>query len=112
MSILERIHSPADLKALPAEEIPALCAELRSFLVENLAKTGGHLEVLESFLDFVPGAGFTVMGLDYSPIKGPEGNIEYLGYLRKGTHPAPELDPAAIVEHSHGALAHGKESGV
>ena len=71
-----------------------------------------HLEVLESFLDFVPGAGFTVMGLDYSPIKGPEGNIEYLGYLRKGTHPAPELDPAAIVEQSHGALAHGKESGV
>ena len=43
MSILERIHSPADLKALSAEEIPALCAELRSFLVENLAKTGGHL---------------------------------------------------------------------
>ena len=71
-----------------------------------------HLEVLESFLDFVPGTGFTVMGLDYSPIKGPEGNIEYLGYLRKGTHPAPELDPAAIVEQSHGALAHGKESGV
>ena len=71
-----------------------------------------HLEVLESFLDFVPGAGFTVMGLDYSPIKGPEGNIEYLGYLRKGTYPAPELDPAAIVEQSHGALAHGKESGV
>ena len=62
--------------------------------------------------DFVPGAGFTVMGLDYSPIKGPEGNIEYLGYLRKGTHPAPELDPAAVVEQSHGALAHGKESGV
>ena len=43
MSILEQIHSPADLKALPEEEIPALCAELRSFLVENLAKTGGHL---------------------------------------------------------------------
>ena len=71
-----------------------------------------HLEVLESFLDFVPGAGFTVMGLDYSPIKGPEGNIEYLGYLRKGAHPAPELDPAAGVELSHGALAHGKESSV
>ena len=71
-----------------------------------------HLEVLESFLDFVPGTGFTVMGLDYSPIKGPEGNIEYLGYLCKGTHPAPELDPAAVVELSHGALAHGKESSV
>lgn len=65
-----------------------------------------------AFWTLCPGAGFTVMGLDYSPIKGPEGNIEYLGYLRKGTHPAPELDPAAIVEQSHGALAHGKESGV
>ncbi len=71
-----------------------------------------HLEVLESFLAFVPGAGYTVMGLDYSPIKGPEGNIEYLGYLRKGNHDAPQLDPAAVVAQSHGALAHGKESGV
>ena len=71
-----------------------------------------HLEVLESFLAFVPGAGYTVMGLDYSPIKGPEGNIEYLGYLRKGSHDAPQLAPAAVVAQSHGALAHGKESGV
>ena len=71
-----------------------------------------HLEVLESFLAFVPGAGYTVMGLDYSPIKGPEGNIEYLGYLRKGSHDALQLDPAAVVAQSHGALAHGKESGV
>lgn len=71
-----------------------------------------HLEVLESFLAFVPGAGYTVTGLDYSPIKGPEGNIEYLGYLRKGSHDAPQLDPAAVVAQSHGALAHGKESGV
>lgn len=68
--------------------------------------------MLESFLAFVPGAGYTVMGLDYSPIKGPEGNIEYLGYLRKGSHDAPQLDPAAVVAQSHGALAHGKESGV
>ena len=43
MSILERIHSPADLKALPAGEIPELCSELRSFLVQSLSKTGGHL---------------------------------------------------------------------
>lgn len=63
-----------------------------------------HLSVLQSFLDFVPTAGFTVLGLDYSPIKGPEGNIEYLGYLRKGSHPAPELNPAQIVEQSHANL--------
>ena len=63
-----------------------------------------HLSVLQSFLDFVPTAGFTAMGLDYSPIKGPEGNIEYLGYLRKGSHPAPELPPAQVVEQSHANL--------
>ena len=63
-----------------------------------------HLSVLQSFLDFVPTAGFTAMGLDYSPIKGPEGNIEYLGYLRKDSHPAPELSPAQVVEQSHANL--------
>ena len=63
-----------------------------------------HLSVLQSFLDFAPTAGFTAMGLDYSPIKGPEGNIEYLGYLRKGSHPAPELSPAQVVEQSHANL--------
>ena len=63
-----------------------------------------HLSVLQSFLDFVPTAGFTAMGLDYSPIKGPEGNIEYLGYLRKASHPAPELSPAQVVEQSHANL--------
>ena len=40
-----------------------------------------HLEVLERFLEFVPTVGYTAMGLDFSPIKGPEGNIEYLLYL-------------------------------
>ena len=60
-----------------------------------------HLDVLERFLAFVPTAGFTVMGLDFSPIKGPEGNIEYLGYLRKGDHSAEPMDPAGIVARSH-----------
>ena len=41
--ILERIHSPADIKALPDQELPALCRELRRFLVENVSRTGGHL---------------------------------------------------------------------
>jgi 23S rRNA (cytidine1920-2'-O)/16S rRNA (cytidine1409-2'-O)-methyltransferase len=60
-----------------------------------------HLEVLERFLEFVPSAGYTVMGLDFSPIKGPEGNIEYLGYLKKGCHEAVLPDPAEIVNRSH-----------
>lgn len=63
-----------------------------------------HVEVIRSIMDFLPEAGFTMLGLGYSPIRGPEGNIEYLALLRKGKYPAPELDPLAVVEASHGEL--------
>lgn len=63
-----------------------------------------HLSVIESILNFVPEIGMTVMGLDFSPIKGPEGNIEYLCYLKKGDFKAAEVDPKAIVEASHAVL--------
>lgn len=43
-----------------------------------------HIEVIENVLDFTVDSGFEVLGLDYSPIKGPEGNIEYLMHIRKG----------------------------
>ncbi len=41
--ILDKINSPADLKRLSENELEPLCAEIRSFLVENVTKTGGHL---------------------------------------------------------------------
>ena len=41
--ILENIHSPADVKALDRGQLAPLCQELRTFLVENVSKTGGHL---------------------------------------------------------------------
>lgn len=41
--ILESIHSPADVKALEKDQLPQLCRELRSFLVESVSQTGGHL---------------------------------------------------------------------
>ena len=44
-----------------------------------------HLEVLEQFLRQAEQSGFSVKGLDFSPIRGPEGNIEYLGYLCAGS---------------------------
>ena len=60
-----------------------------------------HLEVLNSFVEFFPQAGYTLMGLDFSPIRGPEGNIEYLAWLKKGEHPAAKPDTEALVAASH-----------
>ena len=60
-----------------------------------------HLEVLENFLIHAANAGFSVKDITFSPIKGPEGNIEYLGYLYAGEGPAYEGDLKALVEQSH-----------
>lgn len=42
-----------------------------------------HLEVIKGILDFISAMPFLVIGLDYSPVRGPEGNIEYLLYMKK-----------------------------
>lgn len=63
-----------------------------------------HLSVIESVLNFAPTVGMTVMGLDFSPIKGPEGNREYLCYMKKGVHEAGVIDAEAVVEASHESL--------
>ncbi|MBP5264111.1 MAG: TlyA family RNA methyltransferase [Lachnospiraceae bacterium] len=49
-----------------------------------------HREVIEKVVDFADLVGFAVKGLTYSPIKGPEGNIEYLIYLKKEAEPSPK----------------------
>ena len=41
--LLDSIHSPADVRALPEGQLPQLCQELREFLVKSVSKTGGHL---------------------------------------------------------------------
>lgn len=70
-----------------------------------------HLEVLEHFLDHAKESGFTVLGLTYSPIRGPEGNIEYLGYLEKGPWQERTFDLKALVDESHRALNEHGEGG-
>ena len=47
-----------------------------------------HREVIVKVADYAQNIGFGVMALDYSPIRGPEGNIEYLIHLKKGTDSA------------------------
>lgn len=67
-----------------------------------------HLEVIDSVLEFVKSRQLSVIGLDYSPIRGPEGNIEYLLYLKNGEgEPMMEIDPKKTVEASHLSLEHG-----
>ena len=70
-----------------------------------------HLEVIELVTEFARNIGFLPLQLEYSPIKGPEGNIEYLLYIRKvGTEAITQEDPITkefmkeIVEKSHQAL--------
>ena len=63
-----------------------------------------HEEVVNGILCFATTIGLSVMGLDFSPIKGPEGNIEYICHLKKGSFETPTIDVAAVVRASHEAL--------
>lgn len=62
-----------------------------------------HREVLETFIASLPGMGFSLAGLTFSPVRGPEGNIEYLAWLKIGGE-SIEADCADIVRQSHEAL--------
>ena len=68
-----------------------------------------HLEVLEHFLQHAANAGFTVLDVTFSPIKGPEGNIEYLGWLQAGDGPAYSGDLKALVQQSHAGFEEGAQ---
>lgn len=65
---------------------------------------GVHLQVVSEILAFAPTIGLTPVGLDFSPIKGPEGNIEYICHLKNGEYPAADLDISAVVKASHETL--------
>ncbi len=68
-----------------------------------------HEEVIENVARFAVEAGFRLLKLDYSPIRGPEGNIEYLLYMEKCNAAGEEIIPfdiKGVVEASHNALAH------
>lgn len=66
-----------------------------------------HIEVIEKISDFAVESGFAILGLDYSPIKGPEGNIEYLIHLKTSNegyeHNSDEFKAKIyeVVEASH-----------
>ena len=65
-----------------------------------------HEEVVEQIIEFASQNGFFVKNLEYSPIKGPEGNIEYLVYIRKDETGGVDaaVDIKAVVDAAHGEL--------
>lgn len=81
---------------------------------ENVGKKGVvrdpsvHENVIKTIAEFANSQNFEVLGLEYSPVKGPEGNIEYLMYLRKCDEPQNSESVIAtadeLVKRSHKAL--------
>ena len=77
---------------------------------ENVGKKGVvrdkkvHVDVIEKVIEFAKSIGFGILNLDFSPVKGPEGNIEYLLYLQNLSDENTEditVDAVQIVEESH-----------
>lgn len=71
-----------------------------------------HLEVIEAVISHAVSIGFEVLHLEYSPIKGPEGNIEYLLHLKKPglreASPALTVDPEKTVNEAHANLGESR----
>ena len=109
---LKLVLPPARL--LMSDNATAVCLIKPQFEAgrENVGKKGVvrdpkvHQTVVESIVDFAVNNGFDVLGLDYSPIKGPEGNIEYLCYIIKTDSPEILTDTTAsqVVDNSYNAL--------
>ena len=77
---------------------------------ENVGKKGVvrdpkiHQMVLDNFVALVDGLGFKILGLTFSPVKGPEGNIEFLGHLTLADVPGLQPDTADVVAQAHKTL--------
>lgn len=79
---------------------------------ENVGKKGVvreksvHIAVIEKIINLVVENNFTLVNLDFSPIKGPEGNIEYLCFIKKTEKGANlcEITPSEVVENSYNTL--------
>ena len=65
-----------------------------------------HIAVINKITELIKENNFSLLGLDFSPVKGPEGNIEYLCYIRKTETPEVFIDTTAeaVVEASYNAL--------
>ena len=106
-----RLVMPAVAKLLkPGAEIMCLIKPQFEAGRELVGKKGVvrdsavHEQVIRGILDFMPTIGFSVCALDYSPITGPEGNIEFLLYMKNTLQDSAEVDIAELVKSAHTEL--------
>ena len=107
-----RIVLPAIKNLLKEKQGQVLCLIKPQFEAgrENVGKNGVvrdpavHKEVLDSIVALAKELGFTILGLTFSPVKGPAGNIEFLGHLTLADVPGIEPDTADVVAQAHKAL--------
>ena len=111
---LSKVLGP--VKALLSDDAQVACLIKPQFEAgrEKVGKKGvvreksTHLEVIQSVMSFAESAGFGILNLEFSPIKGPEGNIEYLLHLQNHPEqcgqPYMTADPRAVVEEAHNTL--------
>ncbi|MGN0521451.1 MAG: TlyA family RNA methyltransferase, partial [Eubacterium sp.] len=114
VSFISLKHILPKLNELHNDNASAVCLIKPQFEAgrEKVGKKGvvsdisTHLEVVERIISLSLENGFSVLGLDFSPIKGPEGNIEYLIYLVKSNEPVvlDTVDAQSVVNKSHEEL--------
>lgn len=114
VSFISLKHILPNLNTLLASDGQAVCLIKPQFEAgkEKVGKKGVvrdlnvHLEVVENVINLALENGFSVMGLQFSPIKGPEGNIEYLVYLNKSQEPvvSDDVNAKELVNMSHTEL--------
>ncbi|MDE5670676.1 MAG: TlyA family RNA methyltransferase [Eubacterium sp.] len=114
VSFISLKHILPNLNKLLAEDGQAVCLIKPQFEAgkDKVGKKGVvreksvHLDVVNHVVAMAVENGFSVNGLQFSPIKGPEGNIEYLIYLCKDENPiiASTVNPEKLVNESHEEL--------
>lgn len=114
VSFISLYHILPVLNSLLADNGEAVCLIKPQFEAgkEKVGKKGVvrdlnvHLEVVKKIISLAVENGFSVLGLQFSPIKGPEGNIEYLIYLKKSDEPIVDesVQPEILVNQSHTEL--------
>lgn len=107
---LDKILDPAYALLRPEAQMVCLIKPQFEAGREKVGKKGVvrepavHMEVIERVFAFTLEKGFTILHLDFSPIRGPEGNIEYLMHIQKGEPVAADYDAVAVVRERFGEL--------